>query len=60
VRRDGKEYRHKDGNRREEGRKFGEVAVKFKNLKDGQVNGTEKFRFACWAVGIFGDGYVDR
>jgi hypothetical protein len=41
VRRDGKEYKHEDGNRREEGGKFGEGAVKFENSKDGKVNGTE-------------------
>jgi hypothetical protein len=42
VRRDGKEYRHEDGNRREEGRNFGKGAIKFENSKGGKVNGTEK------------------
>jgi hypothetical protein len=60
VRGDEKEFRHEGRDRREGGRKFGEGAVKFKNSKDRQVNGTENFRFSCWAAGIFGDGYVDR
>jgi hypothetical protein len=42
VRGDGKEYRHEDGNRREEGGKFGKRSVKFENLKGGKVNGAEK------------------
>jgi hypothetical protein len=60
VRGDEKEFRHEGRDRREGGGKFGEGAVKFKNSKDRQVNGTENFRFSCWAAGIFGDGYVDR
>jgi hypothetical protein len=60
VRRDEKEYRHEDGDRREGSGKFGEGAVKFENSKDGQVNGTENFRFLHWAASVFRDGYVDR
>lgn len=56
---DRKEYRHEDGERKEEGGNFGGGAVKFEILEDGGLNRDEKRRCARWAAGVFMTVYVD-